>query len=69
MPCGQCAEVVWQAVNWTGSKFVGGLSSIDVALEGADVLKKLEPEAPPGTEGGMTRDCNMVRPAPFRIQA
>lgn len=49
-----------QAVNWTGSKFVGGLSSIDVALEEAEVLKKLEPEAPLGEDEGMTRDCNQV---------
>ncbi len=49
-----------QAVNWTGGKFVGGLSSIDAALEDAEVLKKLDPEEPLGTDQDMVKDCNEV---------
>lgn len=50
-----------QAVNWTGSKFVGGLSSIDAALEDADVLKKLDSDKAPGVDDTLTRDCQEVR--------
>lgn len=54
-----------QAVNWTGAKFVGGLSSIDSALEDAEVLKKLDPEKPLGTDEDMIKDCNEVSRQPL----
>ena len=58
-----------QAVNWTGAKFVGGLSSIDAALEDAEVLKKLDPEEPLGTDEDMVKDCNEVSESPLRGQS
>ena len=39
---------------------MGGLSSIDVALEEADVFTKLDPEEPVGTDEDMVKDCNEV---------
>jgi len=58
------SNVFERAVNWTGSKVVGGLSSIDVALEDADILKKLDPEDPPAsTDDDITRYCREVRTA------
>ena len=40
---------------------MGAFSSIDVALEEADLLKKLESDEPPGVNTTLTRDCNEVR--------
>ncbi len=53
-------------MNWTGSKVVGGLSSVDVALENADILKKLDPDDPPvSTNDDLTRDCSEVPSTPY----
>ena len=49
-----------QAVNWTGSKVVGGLSSIDEALENAEVLRKLDPEDPLDSDAQLTNECSEV---------
>ena len=44
---------------------MGGLSSIDSALEDAEVLKKLDPEEPLGTDEDMIKDCNEVSRQPL----
>ena len=43
---------------------MGGLSSIDVALEEAEVLTKLDPEEPLGSDEDMVKDCNEVGKSP-----
>ena len=55
-----------QAFNWTGSKAVNALRSLDEKLEEAEILKKLEetpaqPEAL-NSDGELTSDCTQVVP-------
>ena len=39
---------------------MGGLSSIDEALENAEVLRKLDPEDPLDSDAQLTNECSEV---------
>ena len=53
---------------------MGGLSSIDEALENAEVLRKLDPEDPLASDAQLTNDCAEVgrpelEPALYRLSS